>query len=466
MESFSAAKAQLLSSSARSLPIPRDMFHPEKLKRRAQILIAFLAGQGSAQALNLITGFVVLHWLDVASYAKYGLTYGFQSTTNILIDLGFSATIVALVGHRVGDRKVIGNYVRAGRQLRLRMLAAVMPVAGIVFALMTRRLQWSATTQIGLVLAIFVSIYFSGLQAYYGSVLIVTRRLGSYYRVQVCASLGRLAGCAILHFAGHLGALSAVWINAAGMVGAGLAYKAISRPLMEEPLRPSPPVVRQMIRYVTPNIPGVIFYALQGQLSLFLIAILGHNKGVAQVSALARLGQIFILLYFFNGIVIEPWFARSAEEQVVPKYFAALTAALCFSGLFVSFSIIWPSPLLWILGRNYQDLKTELAWTIVSGCTSYFMTLTWTVISARRLIYWSSTFLNISLIVAAQVAFIVLVGVPTTLRAVQFGFVSALASLIAQEINLAYGLKRGPRVQLTVDEADEPMVLAESTLTS
>jgi O-antigen/teichoic acid export membrane protein len=466
MQSFSAPEDQLPPYSAKGAHVLRHIFSRDGMSRKARILLTFLAGQGSAQALNLIMGFLVLRWLDVGSYARYGLTYGFQTTTNILIDLGFAATIVALVGHRVGERAVIGNYVRAGRHLRLRMLAAVMPIAGIVFIFMTHRLQWTAATQIGLLLSILVSIYFSGLQAYYGSALVVTRRLGTYYRVQVCAFGGRLAGCALLHFAGHLNALSAVWINTAGLVGIALAYKAISRQLVEEPLRASLPVVRQMIRYVMPNIPGVIFYALQGQMALFLIAILGHTKGIAQVSALARLGQLFVMLTTFNGVVIEPWFARSTEEHVVPKYFVALAGAVAISVLSVGFSIIWPGALLWILGKNYQDLKIELAWTIASSCTSYLMALTWTVISARRLIYWSSTFLNIGLILAAQVGFIVVVGVSTTLRAVQFGFVSALASFLAQCINLTYGLKRGPRVSLTVDQAEESMAAAGSVLIS
>jgi hypothetical protein len=429
------------------------------------MLLAFLAGQGSAQSLNLVAGFFVLRWLDIGSYARYGLTYGFQSTANLLIDLGFSATIIALVGHRIEDRKVIGNYVRAGRQLRLRMLAAVMPIAGIVFLFMTHRLHWGAASEIGLLLSIFVSIYFSGLQAYYGSAFIVTRRLGTYYRIQLYASVGRLVGCAILHLAGHLDAMTAVWINAAGVVGAGLAYKKLSSQLMDEPLLPSPPVVRQMLRYVMPNIPGVIFYAIEGQIAVFLIAILGQNKNVAQVSALARLGQLFILLSAFNTMVVEPWFARSSEKQVLPRYFAAVGGAVCFSVLCVGLSVVCPGCWLWILGKNYQNLNLELTWSILGNCVGYLAAITWTVISARRLIYWSSTFLIIGLNLAAEIAFIVFVGVPTTLRAIQFGFVGALAALIAQCINLTYGLKRGPRVDLNVDETDTRLA-AESVLTS
>ena len=436
------------------------------IRRRTKIVLTFLAGQGSTQALNLIAGFLVLRWLDVDSYAKYGLTYGFQSTASVLIDLGFSATIVAMIGPRVEDRRVIGNYVRAARQLRLRMITVVMPVTAVVYALMTHRLQWSAASQLSLFLSILVTIYFSGLQAYYGAAFIVSRRLAAYYRILVVAALSRVAGCTALHFAGRLDAASAVWINAAGVVGTGIACQVLSRGLIEEPRRSSPPIVRQMIRYVTPNIPGVIFYAVQAQLALFLIASLGPNKGVAQVAALSRIGQLLVFLYALNGMVIEPWFARSPKEKVLPRYFLTAALAFCFSISFVGVSVARPAWLLWIFGKNYQNLDVELAWMVVSVCLSYLASLTWTVITARRLIYWSTTFINIGLILVTEVAFAALIGTATTLRAIQFGCAGALASLVAQCINLAHGTSRGPRVGLVAEETDGGLSLVADALVS
>src|SRR5580698_2012222 len=110
------------------------------LRRKAKILATFVAGQGCAQALNLLSGFLVLRWLDVGSYGQYGLTFGSQSTVNLLIDLGFSSTIVALVGHRVNDARVLGDYIRAGRSLRSRMLTIVMPLSAVIFFYLTHHL--------------------------------------------------------------------------------------------------------------------------------------------------------------------------------------------------------------------------------------------------------------------------------------------------------------------------------------
>jgi hypothetical protein len=205
-----------------------------------------------------------------------------------------------------------------------------------------------------------------------------------------------------------------------------------------------------MIDYVLPNLPGVVFFALQGQISVFLISALGHTKGIGQVAALGRLGQIFTLVVALNGTVLEPWFAKSPEGEVLKRYLVAAGITIFFSVVFVGFAIAVPSGLLWILGPHYGDLRLEVSWTALNGCTSYLAGLTWTVISARRFIYWTSTFLNIGLILTTQVIFLLVGDVSTPLQAVKFGFASIAASLLAQVINLGYGLWRGPRIDLVV----------------
>jgi O-antigen/teichoic acid export membrane protein len=418
------------------------------IRRKLTVLVTFFAGQGATQALNLLSGFLVLHWLDVISYGQYGLTFGFQSTANMLIDLGFSSTIVALVGHRVDDRAVLGNYIRSGRSLRSRMLLIVTPISTLFYFYLTHQLRWSFVTRGLLLASIFVSIYFSGMQAYYTAPLIVQRKLWTHYRIQALIAIFRVASYVLLHKVGVLNAVSAVWINAIGIIIAGIAYKSASRTFLEEPTQPNPLITKQMLVYVLPNLPGVIFFALQGQISVFLIAALGHNKAIAQVAALSRIGQIFTLIAALNGTILEPWFAKSPQKSVLRRYLIAAGITIIFSLAFVMVSVVFPGGLLWILGKHYTDLRQEVRWTVLTGCTSYLAALTWTVISGRRFIYWSSTFLNIALILVAQLCFLLFIGVTTTLQAVEFGFASVIASLIAQIINLGYGLRRGPRVDL------------------
>jgi hypothetical protein len=70
----------------------------------------------------------------------------------------------------------------------------------------------------------------------------------------------------------------------------------------------------------------------------------------------------------------------------------------------------------------------------------------WTVVSARRFIYWKFSILNIISTLTIQCCFIWFVGVSTTLRAVQLAFISSFGSLLVVIVNLFYGLEKGPRL--------------------
>jgi hypothetical protein len=48
-----------------------------------------------------------------------------------------------------------------------------------------------------------------------------------------------------------------------------------------------------MLHYLSPIIPGIIFTAVQGQISVLLITLFGQTKSIAEVAALGRLGQLF-----------------------------------------------------------------------------------------------------------------------------------------------------------------------------
>jgi O-antigen/teichoic acid export membrane protein len=126
-----------------------------KFRRLTTLLLSFLAGQGSVQVLSLLSGFFLLRWLSVEAYAQYSVAFGFQSTLSMLIDLGFSGSIIALVGDRGSDKAVIGNYIRSAKRFRNRLFAILIPGAAIAFPLVTFKQHWDWTTQ----LLLFVSDY-------------------------------------------------------------------------------------------------------------------------------------------------------------------------------------------------------------------------------------------------------------------------------------------------------------------
>jgi len=71
------------------------------------LIFRFLAGQGSVQVLNLVSGFY--YCAKVEAYAQYSVAFGFQNTLGVLVDLGISGSIVALVGDR-SDKEIVGTF--------------------------------------------------------------------------------------------------------------------------------------------------------------------------------------------------------------------------------------------------------------------------------------------------------------------------------------------------------------------
>jgi O-antigen/teichoic acid export membrane protein len=421
--------------------------------RRARLLLTFFLGQGCAQTLNLLSGFLVLRWLDVGDYAQYGLTFGFQTTINLLVDLGFSTTIIALVGHRVDERSVVGDYIRAGRTLRVRVQWIVSPLSGIVFFYLTRHLSWDIRRQCSLFASIVIANYFSGVQAYYTPPLIIRRKLGTHYAIQSLSASFRILAFVLAYKTNILSAELAVWTNTIAIAIAGILYRICAKSHLNEPAKANIAVVKQMVGYVLPTLPGVIFFALQGQISVFLIAAFGQNRAVAQVAALSRLGQVFAFVSALNPTILEPWFARSPEQAILRRYIVSGFITVVFSSILVLLAGFHPAVFLWILGHHYGGLHKEVFWTILAGCTNYLAMLTWTVISARRLVYWRSTFVNIALVLGTQISFLAFHGITTSLDAVQFGSISVAASLLAQFTNLAHGLRNGPRLHLVADQS-------------
>jgi hypothetical protein len=192
----------------------------------------------------------------------------------------------------------------------------------------------------------------------------------------------------------------------------------------------------------------VIFHALQGQFSLFLISIFGQTRSIAEIGALGRLAQIFLLLGGFNSTVIEPYMARLPKERVLRSYLnvMAVAAGIC---VMVSLSGFFePKLFLLLLGAKYASLQKEVGWVVFASCLGYLMGVSWTITAARRWIYWITTWITIGLIVTTQIVFLLLFKVDTTTHVVYFGVATAAAHLLATLFNGAYGYIHGPRIHI------------------
>ncbi len=412
---------------------------------KVQPLVRFFTSQGITLAGNLTYGLLCVRWLPTADYAMFVVLFGIQGSLAVLMDIGASGSIVPLIGERIHDRQLIADYIASLRQLAHRLYFIMGAGLMIAFPLLVRNRNWSIRTVVAMIAILLVSTWFVRMSAAYSAVLIILRDRPKWYMGQMIASLGTLAVLLVFAALHRLNGFAAILINVSGIVFMGVFYYYRSRHLLGTPGNPSADKRNAIFRLTMPNVPSVIFYALQGQISLMLITYFGRTAGVASIGALGRLGQIFVLFAQMNPLLVEPYFARLRPDKFKSSYFSALSIVgfLCLG--MTGFSAVFPQLFLWILGPQYKDLHREVVYVIAASSLGYFGGVLWVIHSSRRFIYWWNNIATIALTVCIQIAFIVKGDLSSVRTLLLLNLVTASAGFL---INLgagAYGFLNGPR---------------------
>lgn len=401
----------------------------EQLQRWSLRVFGFVLGQGLVQFLNLITGFLLIRWLSVNEYAAYSLVSGFQGTVCVLVELGLGGSIVALVAGRT-DKHMVGGYIRSARFYRNRFLLFMVPAIAITFAMLAAR-QGLDPWMIALLLTgILAALYFESWTAYYTVPFLIHQELRRYYRTQAITSGFRLAGSAILHVASVLSAWVAVIVNTTAIAIQGWVYRRDARRHIVEPLRADPLKNREMLDYIRPMIPGTIFFAIHGQLTVLLISCFGKSQEVAEVGALGRLGQMFLLLTAFNSVVIAPNIANISRERLALRYVSFLVGAIAVCLTLMTLTLWQPEALLWIIGPTYMHLKIELAWSIGASCLAYICSVMWTMHAARKWTFGWCVRAYIMIVVAVETCGIAFMDLSSAAGVIRLSVYAALATLV------------------------------------
>jgi len=259
------------------------------------------------------------------------------------------------------------------------------------------------------------------------------------------SSLGTLALLLIFWALHWLNAFSAILINVSGILAIASIYFLRARHLLGVEGRPSREKRRAIIQLTMPATPGVIFYALQGQISLLLITVFGHTAAVASVGALGRLAQIFTLLLQMNPLLIEPYFARIPRNRLKINYLGAVAAVGGIGVAFIGLAWVWPQVFLWILGPKYAGLRFEVLLVMIGSAFRLIAGLAAAINGSRRFNYWWHNVLTIVLPLAIQGVFLWKSDLGSVQAVLWFGIASSAASMVVNLLCAVYGFLRGPR---------------------
>jgi hypothetical protein len=240
----------------------------------------------------------------------------------------------------------------------------------------------------------------------YGAVLIVRRDLRHWYLAQVLSSVGALALLCAIWTTHELNAFSAILINTAGTACVSYAYFYRARRLVGRGGHADSEKQRAILHLALPSMPGTIFYAFQNQISLLIITLFGRTTAIADIGALSRLAQVFVLFGQLNPILFEPYFARLSAVHLRRSYYSALALGGMFCTFMTVASIGFPGVFIWILGHNYNGLQREVPFMIAGSSISFFTGFIWTIHNARKFVYWWNGLLTIIFTLGIEIFYI------------------------------------------------------------
>ena len=362
----------------------------EKVLRWRGLLIDFFIGQGASQVLQLVSGFAIIHWLSKDQYATFALLLAIRGTSAILMDLGFSGGLSALIGDRCHQPIVVGRYIAAARYYRNRLLTlgGIILLGVLLFA--SYRYDWGIGLGVLFWCVLLVSIFYDAVASFYTPIFYLQQRIRELYLVHISTSCVRLLLLCLAYLMNALSAPVAIAIGGIQSILSAIIYqrKTTGDVVLPEAGESIECEKKEALQLTLPKIPGAIFYAFQGQVTIFIVSIVGQYSQIADMGALSRIGMLFMMPSALISVLIAPWFAKLAPNRLALGY---SVSGLLFSMFAVSLIVangLFPQVFLFILGPEYGDLKDEVFLFSIFASLNVLSGLVYALNSSRKWVYY------------------------------------------------------------------------------
>jgi len=395
-----------------------------------RVLARYVSVQVVVQAIGFLSGIFVVHMLDKKEYALYTIAGTMQGALNLLSDIGVSSALTAIGGKIWQDSGRLGQLVRSAVQFR----------------------WWLARFSVLAVTPVFCWMLLDhGARYLYAALIIVTILVGCFFQLQfnvylivpkLRAQIGRIQKLdlwgAILRLLTLLG-VSLIHLNvplalAAAALSAFVQYKILGgwvRETVNLQGGANDYDRKQIAERVKQLLPTVIFYLLQGQLTILLISFFGRTENVAEIGALARLTAFFSLFGAVMSNIVAPYYARTQDLSRVKRLYFQITVLAAIISLFlISISVRFPTQVLWILGPQYMALQREVSLMVGVACLNFLINTMWVLNLTKG---WTKhAWLQIPLTLTPQVVLLPYLDLSAVSGVLCFGIISAFPVFVLQ----------------------------------
>ncbi len=359
--------------------------------------------QGAIQLLTFLNGIAAIRLLPLREYAYYTIINAVLGTMTVLTDGGVSQSVMAQGGKVWNDRAALGAVVAGGQKLRRRFAL----FAGLIAMPMAFVLLQKQGASAGLAVLLILSTVPLFLSAFAGQLFEVMPRLHQslwpLQRIQLATSGVRLVAVvsALLLF-------PAAWITslASGVAQLWSTFRirTLAQTFADWRQPPDPVAWKRMNAQVRRALPGAIYFAFSGQITIWLISIFGTSEAVAQVGALGRLAMAFNLFSSVFALMLIPRFARMPERGgagVLTRYWEVQGVLLLTMSLVVLAVAAFPEPALFVLGSAYSATASQVTLMAAGGALNVLSGSAYAMAAARGVVVSPVLAISYSLIVQA-----------------------------------------------------------------
>lgn len=342
------------------------------------------AGQAMVQGLALVSGFLIIQLMAPQQYAYYTLAYATLGTISTLGDSGIASGVMACGGRNWQDRRHLGGVLAAGFGLRRLFLAVTLVVALPVLVYLLLRNGADKLT-IALIVLALVPAFFATMTE---DLLEIPLKLHQdIKRLQGNQLLTNFARVVVLVGSLLVLPLAAVAILANGLprIWANFRLRRIASRYAEPGAPVEPEARRDIAAIARKSLPGALYFAASGQITIWLVSIYGNTTAIAQVGALGRYAAV---LSVFGGVfstVVVPRFARLPEERslLLSRFWMALGLTAMLGIVFTGLVYAFPSQVLWVLGKEYANLDREVVLSVLGGSMGMVVGMIYALCASR-----------------------------------------------------------------------------------
>lgn len=346
-------------------------------------LLGFAATQTAVQCIGFAVGLLLVHSLAVDAYAYYALATSMVGITTVMLDLGLGNALLARAGPLLGRPAALAAVFADALALQRRLALWLMPLLVAGFAAMFLHHQASA----GQAALLTTLVAACGLIQVRSSLSLAMLRLHGERRLQqrldLATQFAKAAAIATL----ALIALTAPLALAANAVAATLTWACLHH-WMRRRLPPLPVADGRfrapLLDLVRRQAPNSLYYCLSGQITLWLVGLLGSTRSMADVGALGRIALVFTIVGTVVSAIVQPYFARHDDaRRLVPAFVAVNLFFVATTALLWLVGTLFPAEVLWILGGAYRDLQDAVPWVMLASSLSAWSAAVYAIGSAR-----------------------------------------------------------------------------------